>query len=309
MIPISNKTQVLIEALPYISRYEGKIFVVKYGGAAMVDDELKETFAQDVTLLKKIGVKIVIVHGGGKDITEIADKLGIQSKFIEGQRYTDEAMMDVVQMVLAGKTNKDIVARINQHDGEAVGICGIDADLLRVKKFSENGTDLGLVGEVVSVNTAYLNLLLNNNIMPVIAPIGVSEGNSATGGRAYNINADHAAASIAASLKAEKLVYLSDVEGVFVPKGSLRDEKQLVHSMDQQQASELIEKKIINNGMIPKIHSAFKALNAGVQKVHMIDGRVKHSMLLEIFTDEGVGTELLADLTNSTQNVSLRVTK
>jgi acetylglutamate kinase len=259
----------------------------------MVDDELKETFAQDVTLLKKIGIKMVIVHGGGKDITEIAGKLGIQSKFIEGQRYTDAAMMDVVQMVLAGKTNKDIVARINQHDGEAVGICGIDADLLRVKKFSENGTDLGLVGEVVSVNTAYLNLLLNNNIMPVIAPIGVSEnGQARHGGRAYNINADHAAASIAASLKAEKLVYLSDVEGVLV-------EKELIHSMDQKRANELIEKKIINNGMIPKIHSAFKALNAGVRKVHLIDGRVKHSMLLEIFTDEGVGTELLGELQHS----------
>lgn len=284
MIPISNKTQILIEALPYIQRYEQKIFVIKYGGAAMIDEELKEMFAQDVTLLKKIGIKMVVVHGGGKDITEIAAKFDIPTKFIDGQRYTDERMMDVVQMVLAGKTNKDIVARINQHDGEAVGICGIDADLLRVKKFSENGTDLGLVGEVVSVNTTYLNLLLNNNIMPVIAPIGVDEK-----WRAYNINADHAAASIAAALKAEKLVYLSDVEGVFA-------DKQLIHSMDQQRANELIEKKIISNGMIPKIHSAFKALNAGVRKVHLIDGRVKHSMLLEIFTDEGVGTELLGKL-------------
>ena len=281
MITISDKTRILIEALPYIQRYEGKIFVVKYGGAAMVDDELKETFAQDVTLLKKIGIKMVIVHGGGKDITDIAGKLGIETKFIEGQRYTDENMMDVVQMVLAGKTNKDIVARINQHDGEAVGICGIDADLLRVKKFQENGTDLGLVGEIINVNTTYLNLLLNNNIMPVIAPIGVNEK-----WQAYNINADHAAASIAASLKAEKLVYLSDVEGVFAGN-------QLIHSMDQEQANRLIETGVVNNGMIPKIRSAFKALSADVRKVHLIDGRVKHSLLLEIFTDEGVGTELV----------------
>jgi acetylglutamate kinase len=287
MIPISNKTQVLIEALPYIQRYEGKTFVVKYGGAAMVDDELKETFAQDVTLLKKIGIKMVIVHGGGKDITEIASKLGIQSKFIEGQRYTDEAMMDVVQMVLAGKTNKDIVARINQHDGEAIGICGIDADLLRVKRFSENGKDLGLVGEVVSVNTTYLNLLLNNNIMPVIAPIGVNDQ-----WQAHNINADHAAAAIAAALKAEKLVYLSDVEGVSA-------NGQLVHSMDQEQANRFIESGVISDGMIPKMNSAFKALSSGVNKVHLIDGRVKHSLLLEIFTDEGVGTELLMNMQKS----------
>jgi acetylglutamate kinase len=275
------KTEVLIEALPYIQRYEGKTFVIKYGGAAMIDEELKETFAQDVTLLKKIGIRVVIVHGGGKEVTEIAGKLGIESKFINGQRYTDGAMMDVVQMVLAGKTNKDIVGRINQHDGEAAGLCGIDVDLLRVKKLSENGHDLGLVGQVIDVNTTYLNLLLNNSIMPVIAPIGVNER-----WQAHNINADVAAASIAASLRAEKLVYLSDVEGV-VANGKL------IHSMHQEEANRLIETRIINNGMIPKIQSAFNALTAGVNKVHLIDGRVKHSLLLEIFTDEGVGTELI----------------
>jgi acetylglutamate kinase len=280
MITISDKTEVLIEALPYITRYEGKTFVIKYGGAAMVDEELEETFAQDVTLLKKVGVKVVIVHGGGKDITEIAGKLGIATRFIDGQRYTDEPMMGVVQMVLAGKTNKDIVARINNHDGEAVGVCGIDADLLRVTKVRT--TDLGLVGEITSVNTAYLNLLLDHGIMPVIAPIGVNENH-----QAHNINADVAAAGIAASLKAEKLVYLSDVEGV-VAGGNL------VNSMDEAQAHRLIETGVISNGMIPKIRSAFKALDASVGKVHLIDGRVKHSLLLEIFTDAGVGTELMA---------------
>jgi acetylglutamate kinase len=281
MLAIEEKTEILIEALPYIQRYEGTTFVIKYGGAAMIDDELKETFAQDVTLLKKIGIKVVIVHGGGKEVTEIAGKLGIQSTFIDGQRYTDEAMMDVVQMTLAGKTNKDIVARVNQHDGGAVGVCGIDADVLRVRKLSPNGHDLGLVGEVTHVNTTFLNLLLNNSIMPVVAPIGVNDK-----GQVHNVNADVAAASIAAALRSEKLVYLSDVEGV-VAGGKL------IHSMVQDEANRLIESRIINNGMIPKIHSAFNALNGGVNKVHLIDGRVKHSLLLEIFTDEGVGTELI----------------
>jgi acetylglutamate kinase len=281
MTSTGTKTEVLIEALPYIQRYEGKIFVIKYGGAAMIDEELKETFAQDVTLLKKIGVKIVIVHGGGKEVTAIAGRLGIESKFIDGQRYTDEAMMQVVQMVLAGKTNKDIVVRINQHNGEAVGLCGIDNDLLRVEKPRSNGHDLGLVGDIVGVNTSYLHLLLNNNIMPVIAPIGVDHA-----WQPHNINADNAATNIAAVLKAEKLVYLSDVAGIMV-------DDTLVHSLGRQEALSMIKNGIITNGMIPKINSAFTALDAGVNKVHMIDGRVKHSLLLEIFTDEGVGTELL----------------
>jgi acetylglutamate kinase len=193
-------------------------------------------------------------------------------------------MMDVVQMVLAGKTNKDIVARINQHDGEAVGLCGIDADLLRVKRYSENGVDLGLVGEIIGVNTAYLNLLLSNNIMPVIAPIGVDAR-----WQAYNINADIAAAKIAGALGAEKLVYLSDVEGVFV-------DGKLVPSMNEENAHHFIETGVITDGMIPKIRSAFDALDASVNKVHLIDGRVRHSLLLEIFTDEGIGTELVRSL-------------
>lgn len=284
MLSTKDKTEVLIEALPYISRYEGKTFVVKYGGAAMIDEELKETFAQDVTLLKKIGIRVVVVHGGGKEVTELAARLDIPSKFIDGQRYTDEAMMEIVQMVLAGKTNKDIVARINQHDGEAVGLCGIDADVLRVKKSSDNGKDLGLVGEVVAVNTAYLNLLLNNSIMPVIAPVGVDAG-----WKVHNVNADVAATAIASALKAEKLVFLSDVEGVSAGG-------RLIHSMDKEKANRLIEMGVISNGMIPKIRSAFGAMDGGVNKVHLIDGRVKHSLLLEIFTDEGVGTELLHTL-------------
>lgn len=281
MTGIATKTEVLIEALPYIQRYEGKVFVVKYGGAAMVDEALRETFAQDVSLLKKIGIKIVIVHGGGKEVTEMAGRLGIGTKFVDGQRYTDDATMDVVQMVLAGKTNKDIVARINQHDGEAVGLCGVDVDLLKVRKSAPAGHDLGRVGEVVGVNVTFVNLLLANGIMPVIAPIGVDAA-----WQTHNINADIAAASIAASLKAEKLVYLSDVEGVLVNES-------LVHSIYREDARALIDSGVITDGMIPKIRSAFEALDAGVQKVHLIDGRVKHSLLLEIFTNEGVGTELV----------------
>jgi acetylglutamate kinase len=284
MIETMLKTEVLIEALPYIQRYEQKTFVVKYGGAAQVDDELKETFAQDVTLLKKIGIHIAIVHGGGKEVTDIAGRLGLESRFVSGQRYTDELMMDVVQMVLAGKTNKDIVARINQHDGDAMGLCGIDASLLRVKRAGDAKHDLGLVGEVTEVNTTYLDLMLSHGYMPVIAPIGVDAV-----GQAHNINADIAAAAIASAIKAEKLVYLSDVEGVLA-------HGKLIHSMDNALAEHLITTHVINSGMIPKIRSAFDALHAGVNKVHLIDGRIKHSLLLEIFTDTGIGTELVHQL-------------
>jgi acetylglutamate kinase len=247
----------------------------------MVDAELMETFAQDVTLLKKIGIKVAIVHGGGKEVTGIAAKLGLESRFVNGQRYTDAPMMDVVQMVLAGKTNKDIVGRINRHGGEAVGLCGIDAHVLRVKKFEEGGVDLGLVGEITGVNTVYLDLLLNNGILPVIAPIGVNEASDP-----HNINADVAASAVAAELRAEKLVFLSDVEGVMAAD-------LLVPSMDQSLAERLMADGVISNGMIPKIRSAFTALKAGVNKVHLIDGRIKHSILIEIFTDLGIGTELV----------------
>lgn len=279
MITVAEKTEVLIEALPYIRRYAGSIFVIKYGGAAMIDEELVTTFAQDVILLKKVGIRIVVVHGGGKEVTEIAARMGLASRFVDGQRVTDDAMMEIVQMVLAGKTNKDIVARMNLHDGNAVGICGTDADLLRVRRFADQ--DLGRVGEITAVNTSLPDLLLKNNFLPVIAPIGVDEA-----GLTYNVNADVAAANIAKSLGAEKLVYLSDVEGVFA-------EGKLIHSIGKEEAHRLIADGTINNGMIPKMRSAYAALEDGVRKVHLIDGRVKHSLLLEIFTDAGIGTELV----------------
>ena len=279
MTNTQTKEDVLIEALPYIQTYESKTFVIKYGGAAMRDERLKVSFAQDVTILRKIGINIIIVHGGGKDITDLASTLNIPNRFVDGQRYTDEKMVDVVLMVLAGKLNKEIVNLINTNGGNAVGLCGIDNGLLKAQRTTEK--DLGLVGDVSFVNTNFLNLLLNNGTMPVIAPLAVGEDN-----KILNVNADLAAGAIATALKAEKLVYLSDIEGVLV-------DKQLVSSLTHAEAESLIERGAIHSGMIPKVRSAFTTLDAGVNKVHIIDGRIKHSLLLEIFTDEGIGTQMI----------------
>ncbi len=276
-----SKEEILIEALPYIQKYEGKTFVVKYGGAAQTEPELKQRFAKDVTILKKIGINIVIVHGGGKEITDTAYKLGIETQFVNGHRFTDKKMVDVVQMVLAGKINKEIVNLINQNDGESVGISGVDNNLLTAEKYMEDGEDIGLVGKIVNVNVPFIQMFLSNRLMPVIAPFGVG-----TDGTVYNVNADLAAAAVASALKAEKLFYLSDVEGVIA-------NKQLVSTLTEQNARELFGDGIISGGMIPKVKSAFSTLHSGVKKVHMIDGRKKHSLLLEIFTDEGIGTELV----------------
>lgn len=278
-----TKEEVLIEALPYIQTYEGKTFVIKYGGAAMTDDALKRTFAKDVTILRKIGINIVIVHGGGKEITQTATALGLETTFVNGQRFTDSAMMNVVLMSLAGLLNKQIVGMINLNAGNAVGLCGVDNNLLKAQKLVENNVDLGLVGEITSVNVPFLNLLLSNGMMPVIAPIGASEN-----GEFLNVNADIAAGAIAAALGAEKLVYLSDVEGVLA-------DGQLVSTLTKNGAEELISQGKIFGGMIPKVISAFGALAQGVKKTHFIDGRRRHSLLLEIFTDEGIGTEIISE--------------
>jgi acetylglutamate kinase len=279
MKKIQTKEEVLIEALPYIQTYEGKTFVIKYGGAAMRDENLQESFAKDVTILRKIGINIIIVHGGGKDITDLASALNIPTRFVDGQRYTDEKMVDVVLMVLAGKLNKEIVNLINTNGGNALGLCGMDNGLLKAQKITER--DLGLVGDVSYVNIGFLNLLLNNGMMPVVAPLAVGDDN-----KILNINADLAAGAIATALKAEKLVYLSDIEGVLV-------DKQLISSLTHAEAESLIERGAIHSGMIPKVRSAFTTLDAGVHKVHIIDGRIKHSLLLEIFTDEGIGTQMI----------------
>ncbi|KUO59597.1 acetylglutamate kinase [bacterium BRH_c32] len=277
---IFKKEDVLIEALPYIQQFEQKTFVVKYGGAVMQDEQLKMMIAQDVVLLRKIGIDMVVVHGGGKEITNIAEKLGIETKFVNGQRYTDEKMRDVVQMVLAGSINKDIVRRINIHGGRGVGLSGIDANLIKVKKICE---ELGFVGDVTEVNNSVLKSILKDGYLPVIAPIGFDDE-----GIIYNVNADIAAGPIAASLNAEKLVFVTDIEGV-------KAEGKLLSHLTKSQAEEYINKGIISGGMIPKVESALSALESGVNKVHIIDGRVPHALLLEIFTKEGIGTEIVAD--------------
>ncbi len=281
MKQVLKKEDVLIEALPYIQQFEEKTFVIKYGGAVMEDENLKSSIAQDVTLLRKIGINVVVVHGGGKEITSLSSKLNIDTKFVNGQRYTDEATRDVVQMVLAGSINKDIVRRINIHGGRAVGLSGIDAGFVKVKKYEKE--DLGLVGEVVDVNPAIVKNLLREGYLPVIAPIGVDES-----GTVYNVNADIAAGSIAGALEASKLVYITDTEGVKSNEG-------LMPHLTKEDAEKFISDGTIGGGMIPKVESALSALESGVQKVHVIDGRVEHALLLEIFTKEGVGTEIVPE--------------
>ncbi len=278
-----TKEEILTSALPYIQRYEGTTFVIKYGGAAMTDELLKESFAKDATLLKKIGINVVIVHGGGNEITELSAKLGNESRFVGGQRYTDEATLKTVVMTLAGSVNKEIVALINRAGGSAVGICGIDNNLITAKKFAPKGYDLGLVGQVEQVNSEWLNTLLASGVMPVIAPLGVAEN-----GEIYNINADLAASAIAQALGAEKLFFLTDTEGVLV-------DGELVPTLTNARAQQLMKENIITGGMIPKVNAAFDALANGVQKVHLINGAAKHSLLLEIFTHEGVGTQIIRE--------------
>jgi len=279
--PVFRKEDVLIEALPYIQQFEGKTFVIKYGGAVMEDGQLKSMVAQDVTLLRKIGIDVVVVHGGGKEITALSQKLNIETKFVNGQRYTDEETRDVVQMVLAGSINKDIVRRINIHGGRAVGVSGIDAGTVTVKKYEQD--DLGLVGEVVDVNTLLIKNLLRDGYLPVIAPIGVDEN-----GTVYNVNADIAAGSIAGALEATKLVYMTDIEGV-------KAGDDLITHLTKEDAERFIKDKTIKGGMIPKVESALDAIDKGVQKVHIVDGRIPHALLLEIFTKEGVGTEIVGE--------------
>ncbi len=277
------KEAVLVEALPYISKYEGKTFVIKYGGAAMTDQHSKEAFAKDVTLLKKLGINVVIVHGGGKQITDIANKLGIESRFVGGHRYTTPELLEIVVMSLSGSVNKEIVGLINLFGGRAVGLTGVDHTLITSKRFLPDGKDIGLVGEVQTVNTAFLESMMASGAMPVIAPLGVGEN-----GEVHNINADVAAAAIAAELKAEKLFYLTDTDGIMV-------DGELIPTLTNARAQQLIHNEVISGGMIPKVQSAFNALAKGVKKIHLINGSSKHSLLLEIFTNEGVGTQIIRE--------------
>jgi acetylglutamate kinase len=276
-----TKEEVLVEALPYIQTYEGKTFVIKFGGAVMVEEHLKHTFAKDVTMLKKLGINIVVVHGGGKEITKIAEAFKIETQFINGLRYTDEKMLEAVLMGLCS-LNKEVAGLITKNSGNAIGLCGTDAGLIKAKKI-QSEVDLGFVGEVTSVNTSLLELLMKNEMIPVVAPIGMGER-----GELYNINADSVASAIAVALKAEKLVYLSDIEGVMVD--GVR-----VPSLNKSQSNALIAEGKIYGGMIPKVQSAFEAIESGVKKVHFIDGRIKHSLLLEVFTSDGIGTEITSE--------------
>jgi len=287
-----GKAEILMEALPYIQRFYGKTFVIKYGGNAMVDEELKTSFAQDVVLLKYVGINPVVVHGGGPQIDRFLEKMGIKSRYVRGMRVTDQETLDIIEMVLVGKVNKEIVGLINRHGGMAVGLSGKDGGLILARKMSvtvssSNGEppeiiDIGMVGEIIGINPIVINSLDENKFIPVIAPVGAGKD-----GETYNINADLVAGEVAEALNAEKLILLTDVEGVKDKKGTL------LSTLKTNQAYKMIQDGVVAAGMIPKVECCIEALKGGVGKTHIIDGRMKHAVLLEIFTKEGIGTEVV----------------
>lgn len=282
-----EKAEVLIEALPYITHFSGKTIVIKYGGSAMIDENLMKHVIEDVVLLKLVGFKPVIVHGGGKEISKWVDKVGMDTKFIEGLRVTDEDTMELVEMVL-GKINKDLVAKVQALGVKAAGISGKDGGLLTVeRKYSSTGQDIGYVGKVKSVDVKIIEDLLENDFLPIIFPVGMDEEFNT-----YNINADEAAGDIAKALKAEKLAFLSDVEGI---RSNPEDPESVISELYISEALEMIESGAINGGMLPKVNNCIEAINSGVSRVHIMDGRIPHSLLLEIFTNKGIGTAVLGD--------------
>jgi len=285
MEALIKKAEILIEALPYIQKLSGKTVVIKYGGNAMINDELKNSVMEDITLLKYIGVNPIIVHGGGPDINKALKAFDVESKFINGLRVTDTQTMEVAQMVLVGKTNKEIVSLLNGKGGKAVGFCGIDGRLIECEKHKTivdgRETDIGYVGEIVKINQRLLEVVAKDEYIPVIAPIGIGKN-----GESYNINADTVAGAIAASLQAEKLMLLTDVEGIKYNSES----NDIIFEISRKEIYELIEEGIISGGMIPKVLSCIEAIDAGVNRVHIIDGRIPHCILLEIFTNTGIGT-------------------
>lgn len=284
---ILEKAQTLIEALPYIQRFNGKRVVVKYGGSAMVDEEIKYNVIKDVALLKLIGLKPIVVHGGGKEISAWLNKIGKETEFINGLRVTDEDTLGVAEMVLS-KVNKSLVSMLQQLGMKAVGLSGKDAGLLQVKKKLSGGKDIGYVGEVVTTDATILDTLISNDFIPVIAPIGLGIEDF----HGYNINADDAACAIATALNAEKLVFLTDIEGVFVDP---TDKSTLISEMDINEAQEFIDKGVVGGGMLPKLQNCIEAMKNGVSRVHMLDGRLKHCLLLEFFTEKGIGTAILKE--------------
>jgi len=278
----TEQVKILVEALQYIKEFSGKTVIIKYGGSAMKNDDLKKTFVEDIAFMKLVGINIIIVHGGGHSINKMLKRLSIEPKFFNGLRITDEETMEVVEMVLAGNVNKGIVNDIQIQGVDALGLCGKDGNLLEAKKKIIDGKDLGFVGEVIKVKTSLLKDILKNSIIPVIAPIAKDNL-----GNTYNINADDVASAISKSLNAEKLVFLTDVSGVF---SNINDNTTLISEMNVDQALSYIEDGIITNGMIPKVKCCVEAIQNGVNSVHIIDGRVEHSLLLEIFTPHGIGT-------------------
>ncbi|MCI7813669.1 MAG: acetylglutamate kinase [Lachnospiraceae bacterium] len=281
-----EKANVLIEALPYIKKFRGKIIVVKYGGSAMVDHDLKKSVVRDVALLKLVGFRPIIVHGGGKEITKWCKKVGIESEFVNGLRVTDKATMEVAEMVL-NKVNKGLVSMMEKVGVHAVGISGKDGSVLRVQKKYSKGQDIGFVGEIKEVNTQLLNTLLDNELVPVICPIGSDDGYYS-----YNINADDAACAIATAMGAAKLAFLTDIEGVYRDP---MDKTSLITRMNVPQAEEFIASGMAGGGMLPKLQNCIDAIKAGVARVHILDGRIEHSLLLEFFTDHGIGTAIIGD--------------
>ena len=280
MKSLVEKAEILIEALPYIRRFYGKTIVIKYGGHAMLERELRESFARDVVLLKYVGLRPVVVHGGGPQIASQLERMGKEAEFVDGLRVTDDETMEVVEMVLGGTVNREIVGLVQQAGGRAAGLTGCDGSLLRVERKLKNGRDIGRVGHVIDVDPTALQAVSEGGFVPVIAPIGLDQS-----GQTYNVNADEAAGAIAVALCSEKFILLTDVEGVMDGEG------QRVSQLSQDVARKLIEEGVIAGGMIPKVECCLNALSGGVSRAHIVDGRVLHAILLEMFTDDaGVGT-------------------
>ena len=282
MKSIINKAEILTEALPYIKKFSGITVVIKYGGAALVNEEIKSTIIKDIALMKFVGFKPVVVHGGGKDINKALERVGIEPQFKDGLRVTDEETMEVVQEVLVGKVNKSLVTELCLQGINAVGVCGKDSGFMKVKKATPNGLDLGLVGEVTEVDTTLINTLLDNDFVPVISTVGVDEE-----GNSYNVNADYAAVAVAGALNAEKLVFITDVAGVM---RDVNDPNSVISTTNTAEINELIADGTIAGGMIPKVQCCLAGVNAGVKNVHILDGRIAHCLILAIFTNKGIGT-------------------
>lgn len=277
-----ERMHVLTEALPYIRQWQGKTVVVKYGGAAMDDPTLRDSVAKDLALLHYVGIRVVVVHGGGPQVTDMMKRLGLEAKFVGGLRVTDAATMEVAQMVLVGLVNKELVSLIQKHGGKAVGLSGKDAGLIQATKLQHEAGDLGSVGDIVAVDTSVIDVLTDAGYVVVVSTIGIGEG-----GESYNINADTAAGAVATALSAEKLIVLSDIPGLL---DNVEDENSLLSQLTPAQAQDLVAAGKVSKGMIPKLEACLLAIEGGVPRAHMIDGRLPHSMLIELFTDAGIGT-------------------